>query len=155
MTTRTHFYDSASPQNVPSGVYAAVYANGAYRWSTQQVDRMERVFHISVLPDATEAEFARCIDVESGAATPADAVQFVAARRKYGFDDATVYVNRSNWATVRALIAKARLDEPLYWVATLDGTMAVSGAWAVQYHGGMSAAYDVSVLLGVDNFVRP
>jgi hypothetical protein len=43
----------------------------------------------------------------------------------------------------------------LWWIATLDGTTDVPGAWAVQYQGGMRAPYDLSVLIGVDNFHAP
>ena len=150
----THFYDSASPENVPSGVYAAVYVNG-FTWSRQQVDRMAKVFRVSVRGEADWAHSARCIDVENGAATPADAVEFVKERRRLGYDDATVYVNRSNHQATADLIEKAGLEPPFWWVATLDGTQDVAGAWAVQYQGGTHAAYDLSILHGVNNFHAP
>lgn len=149
-----HFYDSASPENIPSGVYAAVYVNG-FAWPVDQVRRMARVFHVTVEQSPVWAKRARCIDVETGAATPADAAAFVHERRKLGFDDATVYVNRSNHAETARLIAAAGLAPPLWWVATLDGTQDVPGAWAVQYQGGMHAPFDLSVLHGSNNFVTP
>lgn len=149
-----HFYDSASPENVPSGVYAAVYVNG-FAWPRAQVNRMARVIRVSTSAEADWARDARCIDVETGAATPADAVAFVRERRRLGFDDATVYVNRSNHDEVAKLIAEVKLAPPFWWVATLDGTQDVPGAWAVQYQGGMHAAFDLSVLHGVNNFRAP
>lgn len=145
-----HFYDAATPENVPSGVYAACYING-YAWSEAQRKRMERIFCVSVLPEAYWARFARCIDIERGAATPNDLVPFIKARRLH-HDDATAYVNRSNWETCKMLCADAGIAEPFWWVATLDGTD-ITDAWACQRYG--YSGYDLSVLHGHDNFVKP
>lgn len=90
-----HFYDSASPQNIPSGVMASAYVNG-YVWSQAETDRMSRVFHTSVYGESYWAKVARCIDVERGAATPADVVPFFRERAHYGHADATVYASLSN-----------------------------------------------------------
>ena len=155
MTDHLHFYDSATSENVPTGVHAAIYVNGTFAWSRAEADRMAKVFRISVEQDASWARLARCIDVESGDATPLDAVAFVHHRRSLGFDDATVYVNRSNLPTVASAMKSADLSPPRYWVATLDGTMDVAGAWAVQYQGGMNARFDVSILYGRNDFHRP
>jgi hypothetical protein len=149
-----HFYDATEPANVPSGVHAAVYINGRYAWPEEEIRRMSRIFRISVNPDPKWAEFARCIDVEQGDAWPVSAaIPFLAARwRRNG--DATAYCNRSTLPTLQALVERAGI-RVLYWVATLDGTMSVPGAWAVQYQGGMTAPYDLSILYGINNFVRP
>lgn len=149
-----HFYDSASPQNVPSGVYAAVYVNG-FAWDAEEIHRMRRIIRISVEQSRAWARHARCIDVETGAADPSHAVAFVQERQRLGFNDATVYVNRSNYDVVQELIERAHIPHPYYWVATLDGTQNVEGAWAVQYQGGATSPFDVSILRGVNNFVRP
>jgi hypothetical protein len=154
MTTQIHFYDAATPENVPSGVYAAVYING-FAWPESQIRRMSHVFRISVQREARWARFARCIDVETGAALPEDVPPFIEHRRALGFPDSTAYVNRSNWEEVRQRVEHAKLPHPFYWVATLDGTQDVPGAWAVQYQGGGNAPFDKSVLHGVNNFVRP
>lgn len=150
-----HFYDAATPENVPSGVHAAIYVNGRDAWPRSQVDRMAAVFRISVLREASWAKFARCLDIEPGAAEPQDAVPFMGLRLELGFPDGTTYVNRSNRAEVQELCREAKLKfrgkpwMPFEWVATLDGTD-VSDAWAVQLetvHG-----YDYSVLHGINNF---
>lgn len=154
MTRPIHFYDAANPTAVPSGVYAAVYVNG-FAWPEAHIKRMHRVFSVSVLRDAHWARQARCIDIENGAAHPEDAVPFVRERRRLGFNDATVYVNRSNHDDVAERLQHADLRGVRFWVATLDGTQAVPGAWAVQYQGGMHAAFDLSVLHGTDNFHAP
>lgn len=154
-----HFYDAASPENVPSGVYAAVYVNG-FAWPEDEVKRMRKVIRVSVEREASWATHARVIDVENGAALPEDVVPFLRERRSHGFRDGTAYVNRSNWDDVRERVESERKARPhielpaYYWVSTLDGTQDLD-AWAVQYQGGMSAAFDLSVLKGADTFRRP
>lgn len=152
-----HFYDAANPANVQSGVYAAVYVNG-FAWPQSEIDRMAKIFKISVEREAWWAEKARCIDVETGAGQPEDVVPFMRYRAKFlrahgfHFFDGVAYVNRSNYGDVKERCDHAKIV-PYYWVATLDGTQEVDGAWAVQYetvHG-----YDVSVLHGVDDFRKP
>lgn len=147
---RIHFYDAANPHNVPSGVYAAVYVNG-YAWPESQIRRMHRVIRISVLREAYWARYARVIDVETGAARPEDVVPFLRHRLEFGHRDGTAYVNRSNHAIVAELVKEAGIP-CRFWVATLDGTADIPGAWAVQYSGGERTAYDLSILDGIDDF---
>jgi hypothetical protein len=149
-----HFYDAASPENVPSGVYAAVYINGDYAWPHDEIARMRKVFRISIEREPSWARIARCIDIENGAGGVEDAAPFIRARLHYGFNDGTVYVNRSNRDEVDRRLRAAGFTA-LEWVSTLDGTQDIPGAWAVQYQGGMHAAYDLSVLHGVNNFHNP
>ena len=148
-----HFYDSAQPGNVPSGVYAAVYING-FAWSQAEIDRMGHVFAISVRPESGYARYARCLDVETGAASPDDVVPFLREREAHGHHDGTIYVNRSNWDQCRQGAESAGFH-PYWWVATLDGTMLVADEWATQYYGGGDKPYDLSVLHGINNFRRP
>jgi hypothetical protein len=155
MAEPIRFYDSASPKNIPTGVYAAVYVNGRYAWPEADVDRMAKVIRISVGADPAWAAHARCIDVETGAATLEQAMAFVRERRNFGYDDATVYCDRSTLVALVEAFEHAKIRPPYWWVATLDQTQDVAGAWAVQYQGGPHAPYDLSVLHGVDNFHRP
>ena len=149
-----HFYDAATPENVPSGVYAAVYVNG-FAWPLEEIRRMRRVIRVSVEREAAWAGKARVLDIENGAAEPSDLVPFIKRRMSHGYRDATAYVNRSNWGDCLERVQHAGL-RCYWWVRTLDGTQDVGGgAWAVQYRGGMTAAYDLSVLHGVDSFHRP
>lgn len=150
------FYDSTNPRNIPSGAYAAVAINGRYAWDEYDINRMSKVFRFVEVDDggdlARHAAQARGIDIEPHCVWPPErAMPFLEARAK-SHGDATAYCNRSTWPTVRELIAKARI-EVLYWIATLDGTVNVPGAWAVQYRD--TGAVDLSVLHGVDNFHRP
>lgn len=155
MTQHLHFYDSANSHNVPSGVHAAVYVNGHFAWSESEIKRMAKVFRIVVFGGAAEAHKARCIDIETGDATPAGAMPFLIERTKH-YGDATAYCNRSTRPEVQRQCERAGiLSKVRFWIATLDGTQNVPGAWAVQYAGGIHAAVDISVLHGVDDFVKP
>lgn len=148
-----HFYDSASAESVPSGVYAAVYINGDFAWSEHDINRMARVFRITVEPEAHWATQARCVDIEAGDVNPDDAMQFLIARHKRN-GDATAYCDRSTLPHVQENVRLAKI-QVRYWVATLDGTQDVTGAWAVQYQGGIHSAFDLSVLHGVNDFRQP
>jgi hypothetical protein len=154
-----HFYDSASPENVPSGVYAACYVNG-YAWDAENVDRMARILRISVERESKWAREARILDIETGAATPADAPGFIMTRHQLYGESVILYVNRSNEPDVREQVANFQklhpgYPEPLYWVATLDGTMTVEGAWAVQYETSPGDRFDLSILHGANVFHAP
>ena len=163
-----HFYDASTPENVPSGVIAAVYING-YAWPQSEIERMSRVFCISVLGDPSFARKARCIDVEQGAGTWQDAVAFCHARHAHGHDDFTVYANLSTMqdfdgqgsSVVKVLNDHAPGLPYRLWVAAWDDnpgdrpTVDGVAAWAKQYHGAMNDPFDVSALYGVDDLVKP
>jgi hypothetical protein len=153
-----HFYDAAEPRNLPSGVYACVYANG-FTWPHNEVLRMRGVRYVSVARGSHWARTCSIIDIENGAALPEDVVPFVREREAEGHPDATAYVNRGNWPTVKTLVDDAvragHIHDCLYWVATLDNTVDIPGAWAVQYMGGGYSRYDVSVLFGHNWFHNP
>jgi hypothetical protein len=148
-----HFYDSASPENIPSGVYAAVNIDGDFAWSERDIHRMARVFRYVVHPTVEKSWMARGVDIENGDATVAEAMPFLIARHR-NFGDATAYVNRSTLPVLREAVSRAGIT--VYeWVATLDGTQNVEGAWAVQDQGGVDARFDLSILHGVNNFHTP
>jgi hypothetical protein len=151
--TGTIFYDSSSPEEIPpEAKYAAVYVNG-YVTPAAQVRRFTGgVFRISVLPEAYWARLARCIDVERGAATPADARAFITERHALGKGDATVYCSRLSIPAVQA--ACEGLDYRI-WAADWTGVPhEVPGAWAVQF-ATVTGKYDESVVSGDADFCRP
>jgi len=150
---RIHFYDAANPGNVPSGVYAAVCIDGDFAWSQRDADRMAFVFRYVVHPTVAKAHLARGVDIENGDATIAEAMPFLVARH-HQYGDATAYCDRADLEELRFTVKKAGIVV-FEWVATLDGTQEVPGAWAVQYQGGLRAPFDLSVLHGVNNFHRP
>lgn len=154
---KIHFYDATNPRNVPSGVHAGVYIDGDFAWDRDEIRRMGKVFQITVLGGAQAAHQARAIDIERGNAAydPERFMPFLIERTKH-YGDATPYCNRSDRPMVMQHCERAGiLDRMHFWIATLDGTQDVPGAWAVQYQGGLSSPVDLSVLHGVDNFHRP
>jgi hypothetical protein len=148
-----HFYDSAEPRNIPSGVYAAVCMDGDFAWSPHDIERMAKVFRYIVHPTVEKAMIARGVDIEKGNATVPEAMPFLVERHRM-FGDATAYCDRSTLPELRGAVNAAGI-EVFEWVATLDGTQGVEGAWSVQYLGGLTSPFDLSVLHGVDNFHRP
>ena len=148
------FYDSASPGNIPSGVNAAVCINGRFAWSEHDVRRMGSVFrYIAVGGEPQWAAHARGVDIEPECVWPPEqAIPFLVARHLH-FGDATAYCDRSTLPQLRELVDRAGI-RVLYWVATLDDTRQVEGAWAVQY-ADVRNLYDVSILHGVNNLHRP
>ena len=155
--TKLHFYDAANAGNVPSGVVAFVPVDGDFAWRESDVHRMSRVARYTVLGGAEAARHARGIDIEVGdrANNPDEYMPFLIARHK-SHGDATPYCNRSTLPSVQQHCERAGILSGMhFWVATLDGTQDVPGAWAVQYEGGFTARFDLSVLHGVDNFHRP
>lgn len=156
-----HFYDSASPENIPSGAYAAAYVNG-YVWPPAEIDRMSRVIRTSVEGSAYWARYARVIDVENGAASPDDVIPFFYERARAGAHDATVY---ASLATLQESGIVSNLNahgwkNPRLWVAEWDGNPAarpeVDGvkAWAKQY-SNVGTRYDLNALYGTNDFLRP
>lgn len=152
-----HFYDSANPKNIPSGAHAAVCINGDYAWDQHDIDRMSKVFRYIAVEDGDVrrwAKDARGVDIEPGCVWPPErALPFLIARHQ-SHGDATAYCDRSTYPTIRQLVRRAGINV-FYWVATLDGTQNVEGAWAVQYYGGLHTPWDMSVLHGVDTFHTP
>ena len=149
----TRFYDSANPENIPSGVYAAVCIDGDFAWDQEDIDRMAYVFRYVVHPTVAKARLARGVDIENGNATVQSAMPMLVARH-HEFGDATAYCSRATLPELRAAVKRAGIV--VYeWVATLDGTTEVDGAWAVQVQGGIKAPFDVSILHGINNFHRP
>lgn len=142
--------DSATPTNIPDSWNGAVaaYIDGEFAWPRHQIARFHQVIRISVTGAASAARAARVIDVEQGAATPADAADFIRERIRLGHHDATVYCSRDTVPAVQK--ACAGLAHRL-WVADWTGhPHKIHGidAWAVQYHGGPSLPFDTSIIYG-------
>jgi hypothetical protein len=142
--------DSATPKDIPDNWTGAVaaYINERYAWPHAQIARFDQVIRISVTGDPAEARRARVIDVEQFAATPADAARFIRERIRLGHHDATVYCSRSRIPEVQAACAGLAFR---FWVADWTGEPhKIHGidAWAVQYHGGPSLAFDTSIIYG-------
>ena len=154
-----HFYDSATPENIPSGSYAAAYVTG-FAWSGEQQRRMARLFHIATQGSPTYwARFARCADCEPGAFTIEQTVEYCIARHDHGHSDFTAYANESTDQEGLVSALKATGKPFRLWVAAWDGDPSnrpvIGGipAWAKQY-SNLGDRYDLSVLYGVNDFGR-
>lgn len=161
-----HFYDSINGANIPSGVYANVYINGHLNeWVEADVDRMARVMRQSVVSDPATMHLARGVDFEPGNAVSVDGVVACAHERaRIGRKDFTLYVDEA-FAAETGVVVRLRESGAYFrlWVAAWDGNPnarpSIDGvdAWAKQYANDkmLGHPYDLSVLYGHNDFVRP
>lgn len=130
--TRT-MYDAVTVGNIPaSATLVAGYVDGHY----MNVGGMRARFpHATIVQIAVSSHTnaGHVLDVETGDATPTEAVAWVKMRRSAGADP-SVYCNTSIWPTVRAAFRNAGVTEPHYWIANWDGSPVIpAGAVAKQY----------------------
>jgi len=144
------FYDSTRPDLIPAGSHACLYADGLYRATPAQSLRFAAVRWITVEGGSNPA--AGCADYEEGNPVydvPGALREWVQARTSRGMR-ARVYCDRATLPQVREELTGLHY---LVWLATLDGNKLdagyTEGLWGVQYAGGMTAAYDTSILYGV------
>jgi hypothetical protein len=129
-------YDSVTPANIPDGaVLVAGYADGFYANLPGLQARFPAATVVSIAVHPSTP--AQVLDVETGDATPAQAVQWCTrtmAATPNG--QLTVYCNVDAWPQVRAAFQAAGVTEPQYWVAAYDGDPAIpAGAVAKQWLG--------------------
>jgi hypothetical protein len=143
------FYDSTRPAEIPEGAHACLYYDGDYAATAAQAKRFVATRWITVLGNYRNCGIA---DFEQGneVYSKAGALRAFVQGRKNMNVRARVYCNQSNLPKVRSELEGL---EYLVWLATLDGNKLsadyTSGLWGVQYAGGLTAAYDTSVLYGV------
>jgi hypothetical protein len=137
-------YDSVTPNTIPSGQAAAVYATGAYAAQPSAV-----AGHHSVLWIDTNGSDpgANVLDVEPGDATPYGAGQWVKARLSADRHAvAVVYTMRAEWQQVKANVATLpgwMQAKVRYWIADPTGyNHVVPGSSATQWYWGNK--YDIT-----------
>ncbi|WP_051966514.1 hypothetical protein [Kitasatospora mediocidica] len=155
--TRT-MYDSVSVSSLPAdATMVAGYADGLYANLTAMRARFPHATVVSIAVRYTTR--AQVLDVETGDATPAQAVVWC---RQTMADtpnsQLTVYCNTSTWPAVRAALAAAGESPPQYWVAQYDGVASIpGGAIAKQYR--TTPGWDASIVAdywpGVDAAPTP
>jgi hypothetical protein len=137
-------YDSVTPGNVPADAQmVAGYADGIYANLPELAARFPNATRVSIAVRWTT--WAHVLDVESGDATPAQAVLWC-TQTMAGVANQylTVYCNSSMWPTVRAAFQAAGVAEPNYWLAQYDGDPTIpAGAVAKQFLGDYQG-YDKS-----------
>jgi hypothetical protein len=140
--TRT-MYDGITAADVPDGWGVAGYIDGTWPDYTALTLRWPNAVHISIA--ANPADDARCLDVETGDATPAQAPGWTVRQRQAGNPYPWVYCNESTWAEVVYEFAQQKVPAPLYWIAQYDGIPVVPpGAIAKQHTN--TAGYDQSAV---------
>jgi hypothetical protein len=137
-------YDSVTPNTIPSGQAAAVYATGSYAAQPAAV-----AGHRSVLWIDTNGSDpgANVLDVEPGDATPAGAAQWVKARLSADRHAvAVVYTMRAEWQAVKDNVGTLpgwMQSKVRYWIADPTGYQhVVPGSSATQWYWG--SKYDIS-----------
>lgn len=126
-------YDSVTAKDIPaSAAMVAGYVSGPFRWSDADWARFPNATKVRIATRANVND-GHVLDVEPGAATPAQAPGWVQMRRAAGVDP-TVYCSLGAWPAVRAAFAAADVAEPHYWIAHYDYSPALpGGAVAKQY----------------------
>lgn len=154
-----YMYDAVTPGHIPtSATMVAGYADGAYANIPAMKARFPNATIVSIAVRWTTR--AQVLDVESGDATPAQAVQWCTqTMANTPNKELTVYCSVSAWPGVRAAFRTAGVTEPNYWVAAYDGNATVpAGAVAKQFIGDYQG-YDKSVVAdywpGVDSAPAP
>lgn len=150
-----YMYDSVNPGHIPSSAtMVAGYADGTYANLPALKARFPHATIVSIAVRWTTR--AQVLDVETGNATPAQAVQWCTKTMADKSNrELTVYCSTSAWPGVRAAFTAAGVTEPNYWVAHYDGNETVpAGAVAKQFLGDYQG-YDKSVVAdywpGVDS----
>lgn len=154
-------YDSVEVAAIPSDAkVVAGYVDGIYA----NIRSMQRRFPNAVvvrIAVSARTNDGHVLDVETGDATPAEAVSWVRMRRLGGYDP-TVYCNMSLWPVVRKAFRDANEPEPHYWIAQWDGNATIpAGVVAKQYADSAMVGhhYDKSIVVdswpGVDAHNNP
>ena len=159
------FYDSVSPEKIPAGAAACLYADGLYKATQEQARRFKAVRWITVEGGAAAAAYAGCADFEPGNPVYGGegALREWAEARRAMHCRARVYFDLSNARDAHDQVGD--MENVVYWVAAYGEKRTAAGVvqllagfgvhagaekvWGLQYAGGVDAAYDTDVLLGV------
>jgi hypothetical protein len=138
-------YDGVNASTLPaSGAQlVAGYTDGNWPSYAALVARFPTLTHVAVTVSADD-NTGIVLDVETGDATPEEAVNWVLTRRAAGADP-TVYCSVSEWPSVQAAFDTHDVAQPYYWVAHYDGVVSIpAGAIGKQYNS--YTGYDVSIV---------
>jgi hypothetical protein len=140
-------YDSTVAGDIPTGAqYVAGYLDGDFAWSPADWRRFLQAVRVTISTRPSPAQ-GDVLDIEKGDAQPADAPDWVAARKAAGLYMPTIYGSRDTLALVRARLQRA--GQPAdYWLADPTGVphlpagfAACQWAWPGR---GSQGHYDVS-----------
>lgn len=149
--TNIDMYDSTVPGNIPSNAgYVAGYTDGAWPWLVAQPKLFPNAKKLSICVFANHR--AKCLDVEKGNATPAQAPGWAKTERAAG-EDPWVYCSRLGtygWQAVQDAFNAQHVAHPWYFIAdytTPRGTLLIlNGHTAIAHQYADRGPYDVSAL---------
>jgi hypothetical protein len=152
MTVLTNYdmFDATVPSNIPNdAAYVAGYVDGAWPWMRTQPALFPNARKLTIAVFATSR--ARCLDVESGNATPAQAPGWVTQERAAG-EDPWVYCSQFGnygWQAVQNAFNAAKVAHPHYFIAAYNGTRTLpvlNGITAIAHQYVDTGPYDLSSL---------
>lgn len=142
-------YDSITATDIPTDaeMVAGYLAPSRFAWSNADWGRFPHAVKVQIAV-RSNVNAGHVLDVETGDATPVQAVAWVQMRRKAGADP-TVYCSLSQYPAVVAAFVAARVEPPHYWVAHYDGVSQLpAGMVAKQYANPSTSGghFDLSVV---------
>jgi hypothetical protein len=149
LTAMRTMIDSVTARDIPaSAAMVAGYVDGLYRWTAADWARFPAARKVRIAVFATTND-GQVLDIETGAATPAQAAGWVRMRLAAG-QYPSVYVNRANVGAVLAALHAAGLDGKFgVWLADWTGVPHLApGTYATQYAGSAQAGghFDLSLV---------
>lgn len=145
-------FDGTDPAKVPAGadLYAG-YVDGQWPSAAGLAAKFPgaKIVRIAVFASTNDGDF---LDVETGDATPAQAVDWVLMRRQAGHPAPGVYCNQSTLPAVQQAFGARSVPMPPIWLAK-PGTAGIApGTVATQwgYFGDYDSSSVVDYLPGID-----
>lgn len=157
MTDRRMFDAVTASKEPKTGDLYAFYADGTYANGSAVKTLFPGKLYVSIAVRWTTR--AQVLDVETGDATPAEAVQWCTKTMSdMANSQLTIYANTSTWPSVVAAFKAAGVTLPQWWAAKYDGVATrAAGEIAKQYLS--TTGYDESVVApnwpGVDTAPKP
>ena len=161
-TAPRYGYDSVSAREIyNNGVrnpaFVCGYASGLYEWTQADFNLFPKSVHVYIATEAS-VDAGDVLDVESGAATPAEAEAWIRKRKAAGYHRPTIYCSLASVPAVRTGTGAYKLgvDYDL-WVAHWTGKphVAYPGAAATQYQSLTWADRDVAYDAGWPHRSKP
>jgi hypothetical protein len=157
-TTMPTMYDACDYLNIPTvtpPTIVAGYIDGGCKWPAEAWHHFPGAYVVQIATSPLTLA-GEVLDVETGAATPAEAPAWCAARRAAGLAGPVVYVELSKWATTQNEFTVQSIPQPYWWVATWNNKPEViPGSIATQYKGPLAPGYDTSVVLPTFRWADP
>ena len=139
-------YDSIMPSNIPRDAQMVAGYVKPHRYAWKDSDW-------AMFPSAVKVRISifawlndgHVLDIETGAAAPAEAPAWVKMRRNAGIDP-TVYCSLSLWPAVRAAFIANKVPEPHYWIAAYPGNGPNLYPGSVAHQYADPGPFDISVV---------